>query len=180
MYTAPALFSGDEESEPEIDKSKDPTYSDVEVDTEGSKKGTKGDTEKGKSKSAVPKGAKGSRVTSFVKDYFSDAVCHKVANSYRTAVYSVKTVAEKMVAVKAVLFHNLDHLAATTDQKVEYHQYWKNSYCEFRKWVEDGKEPHLYIRENPHKALDGTSSKWTGGYLKELDTNYPDAFDFFF
>ena len=60
-----------------------------------------------------------------------------------------------MVAVKAVLYHNLDHLAATTKQKEQYHQYYKSRYCEIRKWVEDGKEPHLYIREKPHNALDG-------------------------
>ena len=102
--------------------------------------------------------------------------CHKLANSYRTAVYSAKTVADKMVAVKAVLYHNLDHPDATAVQRAEYHQYRKSTYCEFRQWVDDNNDPNLYIRQKLHKDLDGSSSKWTGGYLKELYTNYSDAF----
>ena len=104
--------------------------------------------------------------------------CHKLANSYRTAVYSAKTVADKMVAVKAVLYHNLDHPDATAVQRAEYHQYCLNTYCEFRQWVEDpNNDPNSYKRQTLHKNLVGSKSEWTGGYLKKLDTKYPDAFD---
>ena len=55
MYTTKPLFSGDEESEPEIDKSADHTYSDVEAETKGAKEDTAKGKSKSKSKSAAHK-----------------------------------------------------------------------------------------------------------------------------
>ena len=99
-----------------------------------------------------------------------------MANAYRTAVYSVDTIEEKMDAVKAVLYHNLDHVDATTNQKITYHKFCKSSFCEFKEWQEAGSPLENYVRTKAHKELDGTFNTWTGGYLKELDTKYPDAF----
>ena len=82
-----------------------------------------------------------------------------------------------MVAVKAVLYHNLDHLGATIEQKRKYHEFCKSSFCEFREWEEAGKPLEKYARTKSHKELDGTLKTWTGGYLKEIDTKYPDAFE---
>ena len=49
--------------------------------------------------------------------------CHLIASQYKRAVYSHKTVEDKMQAVQAVLWHNLDHPEATIEQRHTYHQY---------------------------------------------------------
>ena len=38
-------------------------------------------------------------------------------------------------------------------------------------------DPESYKRQKTHTNLDGSKSEWTGGYLKEFDVLYPEAFD---
>ena len=80
-----------------------------------------------------------------------------------------------MNAVKGVLFHNLDHLDASIQQKEEYHKYCSSRFCEFRQWVESSKPVHEYISVKPHRDLHDNLEDCKAGLLARFDVRFPET-----
>ena len=78
------------------------------------------------------------------------------------------------VAVKAVLWHNLDRPDATVDQRKRYHEHCSATWCHYQQFVAHS-PPEAYIRLTDRNK-DGSLKPWTGGYYARLDLDYPDAF----
>ena len=159
------LTLSDEESSPEKDNNKDKSF----CQDPKSK-------QKNKDPPPPPTEPKTKRKTKVLKTTLLPInKCHLIANQYRRAVYSHDTVESKMQAVQAVLWHNLDHPDATIEQRHTYHQYC-TSPCPYIQWITAKKSANDYVRDVKHRDLHDNAKTWTGGYLKKLDTTYPNAF----
>ena len=78
-------------------------------------------------------------------------------------------------AVKAVLWHALDRLDATAEERVRYHQYCGAAWCGFKKWVMMGNTPESYTKTTK-KDQQGKEVPWTGGHFKRIDLDFPAVF----
>ena len=72
-----------------------------------------------------------------VKKYFNDDTCFDISQLYRRAIYDNCAAGPEAqsVAVKSVLWHNLDRLDATVDQRKKYHELCSITWCDYRQYV---------------------------------------------
>ena len=111
-----------------------------------------------------------------VKKYFNDDTCFDISQLYRRAIYDNCAAGPEAqsVAVKSVLWHNLDRLDATVDQRKEYHKYCSSTWCHYQQYVAHS-PPEGYKRLHDRNKA-GKEVPWTGGYYAGLDQEYPGAF----
>ena len=111
-----------------------------------------------------------------IKTYFDKLVCFDVSQLYRRAVYDNTEAGPEAqsLAVKSVLWHNLDRPDATTEERKRYHEFCNSSWCDYQQWVASN-PPEFYVRLHD-RAKDGTQIPWKGGHYARLDLDYPDAF----
>ena len=167
------LSDDEEPSPPELDNSKDKTYCPEPTSPTPSDNPNKS---KSKQNSKDPQEPKKPKATLVLKsDFLNLTNCHLIAAQYKTAVYTHKTVENKMQAVQAVLWHNLDHPEATVQQRHTYHQYCTKP-CPYIKHISQNKLAADYVRPTKHRDINNKKQTWTGGYFAKIDTIYPRAF----
>ena len=131
-----------------------------------------------KKQTAKKKGTRRSTHTMFaVRTFFNNTVCFAVSQLYRMAVYQNTKAGPdaQSQAVTAVLWHELDRLDATCEERERYHDLCSPSWCPYQKWVTDGHDPEHYARVDK-RDHQGKIVPWNGGHFARLDIDYPDAF----
>ena len=115
----------------------------------------------------VPK-PKGKKKKYMIKHFFTVTNCNRISQEYKLAVYNnnSKGIPAQTKAVKAVLYHNLDHPDSTLADKIRYHQYCGEDWCDFRIW-EGSDKPLEDYKRTTKKDEKGKIVKWEGGFIKK-------------
>ena len=114
-----------------------------------------------------------------IEHLFSESKVRDIGAKYRLAVYSHYGLANQKKAVRAVLWHELDHMDTTLAQKEHYHRYCDqgvDSGCQFQAHIAQGKSPSEFRKIDTGTFDPNVRESWTHGLYAGMDTLFPEAF----